>query len=198
MRLIDKGYAKIFVDEQNEIPSLLKCGMELTDILDESEFVNEYYKSEGLLQWNMYVMVDNNQLNEEQREILDNNDKYVKFLRVNLKSYSPWDYLIKTNFPDFKENHDCSFTLYTNKKIYNSYAHVKQAVDQLNLNPSYHTDSIAREYTSMTTLGIIDALRAEMLEDNEHITFSTHVNWEVSIIKKKFGFLGDKFKVVEV
>lgn len=194
MKLIDKGYAKIFCDDDYEIVSKLISGEDFGDILNKY-IVDEYYKSPepGFLQWNFYLLIDKNKL-DEKFHYIGKNDKYIRVILVDLEYYGNWDTYMDLYYHDFKEDHDCSMTVYTS----NNYAYLSDKVKELNLNPAYCHDSLVRNYDYMTVITALDNIRREILEDDEHVFFITHNQWELSMLMKKFSFLGNKFKIIEL
>src|SRR6185312_2494165 len=102
MKIIHKGYAKIFCDDDNDVGTLLDSGMDIKEILD-TLVSNDYYSEPGPIQWNCYLLVDQNKIKEEFQHIYQQ-DKYVRILACDFKTYCNWELIVNMMFVDYEKD----------------------------------------------------------------------------------------------
>ena len=198
MRKIDRGYAVIYVDDDNELISLdPNKGHDYTT----NDIQNAYYKIPGAIQWNYYTIIpkdDSNShiLTEEKIKEIEKNECYSRKYVIDRYEI---DKFIKEYFPE-NLNIDSKVILVTGDSYINSRCKLSKSVKH-----SYceFVSSFNRDYNSLTTLRMMDELRARLLTNTWQydekidktliVYFYTHIEDEINLFQKKFEFLGDNF-----
>ena len=184
MRKIDKGYAVIYIDDENLLSN--------SEDYVNDEIISAYYDTPGSLQWNYYIIIPKviKDLSAEQIKDIESNDKYArKYIIDNDKI----DEFLNERFPSFNME-DCTFTLVTGE----SYIEARVKLDKINIEGPNNSicSSLHRQYNSMDTLEKMDIIRAEMIITRRYTYYYTHMEREISWIRKKFDFLGENFKTI--
>ena len=172
MERIDREYAIIYVDKTGE--SLTSRGQAT------KELVGDYYKQQGFLQWNFYLIIV-----EESIE-----DACYKYTRKYVMPEASIDKFIEINFPVLQEKRGKVEMIEAEgyreaKKL----AFKKKSDYDLSF-PSHDVmliPSINREFNLDITLRYLDDVRNVLiLNPNLHIIFYSHIRNENSLAKKKF------------
>lgn len=201
MKKIDKGYAIIYIDDENEFHNILKYS-NINSLKEDIEsyfdtvLSSDFYSSpQNYLQWNFYVMVSSDGLSDEAIKIVRENDKYARIVFMNLSHYCTIENQIAGEFPDYNPSKIKQVNLVVRDSKYEANRFVFSEMNK-STEVGYIRDSFLLDYNEMTTIQMLDEDRILLLLGTcKTYTYYTHISWEASIFKKKFGFLGDKLKL---
>ena len=203
---IDKKYAIIYIDENFDIKD---CQTFTT-----ADMESDYYNNPGPLQWNYYLFIPEDKLGDVDKKTIENNEEYTR--KYVLKDLDTIYRTIEIDFPDLDENiiQKCNFTLITgdtwidvlnkvdsediNSDVVNVYSRSNERNGKIIKNNNTKIfNSYLRDYNSILTLGFIDEIRAYyVLGGFENIYYFTHIEDEMFLVKQKFKFLGENFKII--
>ena len=203
---IDKKYAIIYIDENFDTKD---CQSFTT-----ADMISNYYNNPGPLQWNYYLFIPEDKLGDVDKKIIENNEEYTR--KYVLKDLDFIYRTIEIDFPDLDENiiQKCEFTLITgdtwikvldkvdseniNSDVVNVYSRSNERnVKIIKNNKTKIFNSYLRDYNTILTLGFIDEIRAYyVLGGIENIYYLTHIEDEMFLVKQKFKFLGENFKII--
>lgn len=191
MKIVDKGYAKIYVDTEQSIIGYING----TDNLEEaiSHFfddlmVKDYYSNPGHIQWNYYYICPMDNIPLEIQYKICNNDVYCRKMFVpglNLDTF------IESTFPDYVSGNDAVFYLIHGENASKT-AELDKSIDLFTLIRSF-----MYEYNELDTLWKLDEIRSVIINSQGLYKYYTHIDLEASYVKKKFSFMGNNFKVIK-
>lgn len=197
---IDRGYALIYIDREGETLN--------TDSFFTPEMTTEYYKNNGPLQWNHYLIIpeelvtpkvsdfDNVQKWQHAKnvaiETITSNDNFARKIVLPLAKI---DYYILSHFPiqttkfgritlvkgkNWLDAQDKSRAMYKeeSEKIFQT-RQIKKIPRPI---PSWY-----RDFSMLDTLTQLDLLRADLIRDpNLNVIFFTHIRKEYNVARQKF------------
>ena len=201
MEKIIREYATIYIDRNNEFVDFFekeKRNEELEDSEIKSiivEFVeelllNEYYNTPNCdsILCNFYILIaKNDTMNKTIIDILQNDGMYARKFVMCKEDINDF---VNDVFPEYTKT-ESTFTLLTGKHKY-------EAIEK-SQNEEYDNSNIVESYNyiynEMDTLSNLDELRSEFIKGCGDVVYYTHLETEISFVKKKFDFLQEKFIV---
>lgn len=184
---IDKKYAIIFIDYEGE--SLEDKYCYAPELITDTYYDDMYFNTN--MQWNMYLIVPPSLFkNKAEKELFMNNDKYTRKYIIPKKQINSF---INKIFPDIKEGQKVGeMYLVSGEDRYEHITAAQKLASKLyikNNNKDLYPriESYHREYNMLKTLSKLDKLRANMILLKQNYIYHTHINAEISIVKKKMS-----------
>lgn len=186
MERIDKKYAIVYVDRTGESLADPQPG----DGYTTKEIIDDFWKNSGFLQWNMYLIIAEENVEAGQKGEIEDNDLYVRKLVVPDKNI---DAVIENLFPEMegtmgkiilvkgKTRHDAR------TRAFNILLKMNEAGD----NSFNATSGWYHDIDLMTSISNIDKMRAKLIKEKENVIFYTHLSDEFNIAEKKFKLFTD-------
>ncbi len=184
MERIDREYAIIYVDKTGE--TLTSRGQ------GTPELVGDYYKQRGFLQWNFYLIIAEESIEDVEGISAAERIKAIRacdeYSRKYVMPESEIEEFIKNQFPVLRKKRgkiemiQAEAFHVAKKMAFDKKATFGDRIDDITLIPSYN-----REYCIDLCLTCLDDVRRDLINHPElQVIFYSHIQHEISLAEKKF------------
>lgn len=165
MEIIERGYAIIYVDRKGE--SLNE------DDYTTKDMITDYYKNSGFLQWNFYLIVAEEAV-EDQKTKIEQNETYT---RKYVMPESEIDSFVASMFP-LMNIENGSISLIKGSSWNEAISLAMSKIGSGKIYPSWY-----RDLSMMDSIKHMDELRARLISDPTHkAVFCTHISNEFFLV----------------
>lgn len=175
MEKIIRDYAIIYIDKNGES---LNC-----DNYTPDEIINDYYNNPGFLQWNYYLIIHKELIeNLNLCTKIESDDKYTrKFVMCS----DEIDIFINNLFPIFKKDNE-----YSKIKLIKGNSYIDSERKSLSFKKTHEDfkrlESWYRNECLNFALNQMDLLRMKLIKEKQNYIFYTHISNEYFLAKQKF------------